>query len=195
MITDYENFLKNSIFPDLEKGRQNWDKPHTETVVWYIKNILDNNQKLKLDRDVLIIAAYAHDWGYSGLFSKEEKLNYKNIADVRELHMKFSAIRLADLLKNKIFDFLSDDRKKRSIHLVEIHDNLKVIKDIDEIVLMEADTLATLDVSKVKPSFDKESNEKFMIEVKKTRYPKFVTDYGKQMFNQLFQLRSDYYAK
>ena len=195
MNTNYEEFLKENIFPDLENGRPNWDVPHTETVVWYLKNILDNNPNLYLDSDVLIIAAYAHDWGYSGLFNNGKKLDFNNIYNAKSTHMEIGAIKLTELLKNSVFDFLSKERKERTIHLVLLHDNLKMLKDNDELVLMEADTLSTLDVERVKPSFDKSSNEKFMEEVKNTRYPKFITEYGKRMFNELYQLRIAYYSK
>ena len=60
---------------------------------------------------------------------------------------------------------------------------------------MEADTLGALDVSFVKPTFDFESNERYMKEVKEKRVPRFITEFGKSMVKKLIQQRADYYLK
>lgn len=189
----YEDLLKNTIFPELELGRPNWDKPHTEVVVEYVKNIISNSTSLSVDRDVLIIAAYAHDWGYSGLYKSGEPLKLSDVTNAKEAHMEIGAQKIAKLLNNNIFDFLSENQKQRVVHLVQYHDMLSALKDNDELILMEADTLGGLDVTKVKPSFDKESNEKYMIGVKTKRYPRFITEYGKRQFEKLYKLRENYY--
>lgn len=191
---NYEDFLKSSVLPELEAGRPNWDKPHTECVVEHLKAIINNNPELNLDRDVLIIAAYAHDWGYAGLFSGGRPLNLEDVENAKETHMRIGAEKLTQLLKNNIFDFLSEEQKQRTIHLVQAHDKLNSLKDPDELVLMEADTLGGLDVEKVKPGFDKESNAKYMQGVKNKRYPLFITDYGKKEFERLYKAREDYYT-
>jgi len=56
-----EEYLKEKILPDLEKSRGGFDAIHTLEIVEWIKKIIDHNPELKLDREVLIIAAYAHD--------------------------------------------------------------------------------------------------------------------------------------
>ena len=43
---------------------------------------------------------------------------------------------------------------------------------------MEADTLGGLDTSFYKPTFSKESNERYMQNVLEKRFPKFITDYA-----------------
>ena len=50
---NYEDVLKAKIFPELEAGRPNWDKPHTEAVVEHVKAIVDDSPKLDLGKDVL----------------------------------------------------------------------------------------------------------------------------------------------
>ena len=59
-----EKYLQDKVFPKLEAGRPDWDKPHTQAVVDHLKNILQNSPKLNLDEHVLLIAAYTHDLGY-----------------------------------------------------------------------------------------------------------------------------------
>ncbi|NCO12285.1 MAG: hypothetical protein COZ34_04455 [Candidatus Pacebacteria bacterium CG_4_10_14_3_um_filter_34_15] len=73
-----ERVLKQIILKDLSKGRKNFDKPHTEAIVYWMKHLLKmleekkvpkTNDQPRLDSQVLITAAYAHDWRYVGLFS------------------------------------------------------------------------------------------------------------------------------
>lgn len=190
---DYEEMLKTKILPELEAGRPNWDKPHTEAVVAYVKSILDNTPSLNVDRVVLVIAAYAHDWGYAGLFSNGKQLNIDDVNNAKARHMQLSADKLREFLTDSGFDFMSDKQKERAIHLVSCHDNLESLKDTDELVLMEADTLGWLDVAKVKPSFDKVSNQKYMEGVRSKRLPLFITEYGRHVFETLYQSREKYY--
>lgn len=191
---NYEDLLNNTILPELEAGRPNWDKPHTQTVVGHIKAIIGNSPKLDLDKDVLIIAAYAHDWGYVGLFKRAETVDLNKVMNAKEAHMRIGAGKLSELLRNEAFDSLSEKQKQRAIHLVQVHDKVETLQDPDELVLMEADTLGGLDVDKVKPSFDKVSNDRYMQGVKAKRFPLFITDYGKREFARLYKAREKYYA-
>jgi len=93
------------------------------------------------------------------------------------------------------FSFLVDNQKKRCIHLVAVHDKLDKLKDNDEFVLMEADTLGGLDMNLIKPTFDFESNERYMRGVKEKRVPKFITNFSKETVKGLIQGRMDYYSK
>ena len=190
---NYETLLQKTIFPELEKGRPNWDKPHTQAVVQHLKTIINNSPELNLDFDVLLIAAYAHDWGYAGLFKDGKQLSIADVNDAKSAHMTIGVKKLTKLLSNPTFDFLSSERKQRATHLVKIHDKIDELTDSDELVLMEADTLGGLDIEKVKPSFDLDSNTKYMIGVKNHRFPKFITKCGKEQFEKLYQMRADYY--
>jgi hypothetical protein len=190
---EYEKYLKRIIFPELERGRPGWDKPHTEAVVHWIKNIINNSPELELDMDVLVIAAYAHDWGYADLFDKGAKVDLDDILDAKKEHMIIGAGKLAELLKNKAFNFLTFSQKQRALHLVRNHDNLSYIKDDDERILVEADTLGALDVDFIKPFTDKKQGERYMQGVIKKRLPLFITDYGKKQFKILFKKRENYY--
>lgn len=189
-----ENFLQEQIFPELENGRPDFDKPHTQGVVHYIKEIIKRNPQLNLDEDVLIISAYAHDWGYAGLFQDGRAINLDRVKEEKPLHAKMSAEYITKLLTNPIFDYLSEERKMRIAHLVAMHDRLEELNDTDELILMEADTLGGLDVSFITPTFDKDSNDRIMSGFRKRRYPLLITDYAKEMFEKVFQSRVDFYA-
>ena len=190
-----EEYLKKKICPDLEKGRPNWDKPHTLEVVEYIKKILKNTPNLNVNKDVLIIAAFAHDWGYSGLFVSGKPATFETVNNAKVDHMKLGAAKLAKLLEDKFFSFLTKEQKRRCIHLVAIHDQVDKLKDIDEVTLMEADMLSGLDINSVKPTFDFESNQKFIREVKTKRIPRFINKYSKEKVKELIQTRINFYKK
>src|SRR3989339_409147 len=89
-----EKYLKENILPDLEKSRNGFDKIHTLEVVDWLKQIIEHNSDLKLDKDVLLIAAYAHDWGYSDLFTESEVMQFEKVENAKILHMELSAQKL-----------------------------------------------------------------------------------------------------
>ena len=189
-----EEYLKEKILPDLEKSRGGFDNIHTLEVVDWLKKIIKHNPDLRLDEDVLLIAAYAHDWGYSDLFEEGETMGFEKVENAKKLHMKLGAEKLRVLLKDDFFSFLADQQKKRCVHLVAVHDKKFELKDIDELILMEADMLSSLDINSAKPIFDAESNKKFMQAMLATRIPKFITDFSKKEARRLIQVREDYFS-
>lgn len=191
--TEIENFLKETILPELEKGRPDWDKPHAETTVQHMKKIIESSPKLGLDYIVLVISAYAHDWGYSEIFNDGRPFNLETLADAKPLHMEISAKKLRKLLENEAFSSLTKMQKDRAVELVRNHDKISGLKETDELVLMEADTLAALDVEKVPPTMKPESNSSYMESVRRRRIPKFISEYGKKEVEKLFKLREKYY--
>ena len=74
MEIEIEKKLQEVIFPELSKGDPKWDLPHTKSVVHYVKEILENKDADGVDSDVLITAAYAHDWGYTKFYKQGESL-------------------------------------------------------------------------------------------------------------------------
>ena len=188
-----EECLKEKILPELEKSRGGFDKIHTlETVDW-IKKIIEHNPDLKLDKDVLIISAYAHDWGYAGLFKDDEIMNTDKIDNAKKLHMEIGAEKTKNLLKNDLFSSLTSKQKERCVHLVAFHDKKYEIKDVDELVLAEADILSGTDINTAKPRLDSESNKVFMDSLLNIRLPKFITEYSKKEAKRLIRERDDYY--
>ena len=190
---DYKQKLQETILPDLEKGRKDWDGPHTLAVVNYIKQIIDHNPQLNLDRDVLLVAAYAHDWGYSKVGITGQVIDRRGVGAVKKAHMEIGADLLTDLLRDPVFAFLTDAQKQRAIHLVAVHDTLDKIHDTDEHVLVEADTLGALDFTKVTPTYNKEDSARYLESTEKKRWPLFITNYGKKKYRELYAKYQEYY--
>lgn len=188
-----ENYLKKKILPDLEKSRGGFDRIHTLEVVSWLKKIIDHNPDLNLDRTVLLIAAYAHDWGYSEIFPEGQTMTFDLVEDAKSLHMKLGAEKVKNLLEDDFFDFLTKKQKDRCIHLVRVHDKKHEIDKLDELILMEADMLSALQVSEGKPVFDADSNRKFMDSFLNIRFPKFVTDFSKNKAKELMRKREEHY--
>lgn len=188
-----EDYLKERIFPELEDGRADFDKPHTVAVVHWLKEIIKNTDDLNLDKVVLLIAAYSHDWGYAGLFKKGQQLKYCDVKAMKSEHMKLGAEKLERFLSDNFFSFLTSSQKQRAVHLVAIHDKLDALKEVDELILMEADTLGALDINFVKPTFDSNSNKKYMQGVHVRRLPKFITAFGKKNAKDLIEKRNNFF--
>jgi hypothetical protein len=176
-----ERLLELIIYPDLERGRPNWDKPHTELVVKYVKLLIQNAEVPNLDEAVLIIAAYAHDWGYADLYGAKSKISYNEMLDTKKMHMQLGAEKIEKLLNNKIFDVLSAEQKARIVHLVGIHDKISALSAIDELILMEADTLGGLEGNEKFGTLNDKEQVRYINGVKHLRIPKFITEYGKSI--------------
>jgi len=187
-----EAFLKERIFPDLERGRPAWDAPHTEAVVFYAREIA-RAERGTLDEDVFLIVAYAHDWGYADLFESGKYVGNDDIKKVKKLHARISGEKISILLKNNVFDYLTSEQKERICHLVLMHDRLDELKDRDEFFFMEADTLGQLDISRSLPTFNADDNERYLKKVEKERLPRFLTSYGKKKAEELFRRRRAFY--
>ena len=67
------------------------------------------------------------------------------------------------------------------MHLVSVHDQIDVLRDPDELVLMEADGLGGLNTEVMSTFEDQASEERFMRKTREFRFPRFITDYGKRV--------------
>lgn len=186
-----ENFLQDKIFPDLERGRPG-DKAHTLLVVFRLKAVAEHSPDMELDLDVLVIAAYAHDWGYAGLFDNKAPLRLAELGAQKDAHMLIGAQKLTNLLKDPFFHFLTKDQKQRAVHLVSVHDKLGQLNDSDELILMEADSLAGMEPDIMGGFADEASEERFMRKSRDKRLSRFITSYGKVEFERLFEKRKNY---
>lgn len=193
---EVEEFLRERIFPDLERGRPEQDKPHTEAAVIKLKEILDHESHRQLDKAVLLVAVYAHDWGYAGLFEGGRSIQRDEMKEAKLAHMELGANKLQVFLEDEFFSYLTDEQKERAVYLVRIHDLASEWVDDDVKVLMEADSLAALDVDLVEPTFNSESNERWIERVvKPIRIPAFLTDYSKGEVERLMEKRREYFDK
>ncbi|MBW7943953.1 HD domain-containing protein [Patescibacteria group bacterium] len=197
--TQVESVLQEVILPDLEKGRKRFDLLHTQAVVYWMENLLEHIDSPDLDPLVLITAAYAHDWGYKGLFdhlSETERRSIDVVHKMKPLHMERGAQMIAKLLKERLNDQFTPAQQERVAHLVRVHDLVEDLKAEDEILLMEADTLGMLDADRMKPAFSKEDNDIFMEQqVRNRRFLYFTHPYAKEVGEQVFQKRVAFYEQ
>ncbi len=176
--------VENFALGYLQKGRKDWDEPHTRAVVEYA---VDLGKKNKLDVLVLFTAAWVHDIGYNALFEDGESKEYDKVMDKKALHMVNGALLAKEFFENpRVKGWYTPEQEKRIVHLVGVHDKVEELKDLDEVVLMEADTLGAIDISKVASTFDRLSAEKYIEkDLLGRRFPKFVTKEGKAHFERL----------
>ncbi len=190
-----EKILRQIILKDLaNKGRPSWDKPHTEAVVYWMKQLLKQLDKPKLNSQVLITAAYAHDWGYAGLFQQKSSITIDQARSKKSLHQKRGAHWLERLIYQRLSRHFSETEVLRAIHLVQIHDAINQLKDEDELLLMECDALGMLDVKRVTPTLSPEENEYFLrTSIYEKRLPRFIHPIAKKIAQELLKEREKSY--
>lgn len=191
---DVEKVLQSVIFPDLAKGRKDFDLPHTQAVVHWMKELLSTLHLSEAQSKILIAAAYSHDWGYIGLFDGLDSSDIAVVHKMKPLHMERGARMIAKLLAEKLTTFFTGEEIKQVAHLVRVHDKMEELVSEEEILLMEADTLGMLDVDRVKPTFSKEDNEIFIErELRGRRLPKFMHREAMEQASVLAQQRINFY--
>jgi hypothetical protein len=189
-----EAVLKRVILPDLKKGRKDFDLPHTKAVVFWMKKLLTSTPQL--NAKVLITAAYAHDWGYIGLFDGVDSSDLEVIHKMKPLHMDRGSQMITKLIEEKLSKHFSKAEKNRVGHLVLVHDRLESLHEQDELLLMEADTLGMLDADRVTPTFTAEDNATFIErEIRGRRFPRFIHQAAMAVSDELLQKRVRFYAK
>ncbi len=191
-----EALLRSTILPDLESGRKDFDLPHTQAVVYWMKYLLIKLNSPTLDPTVLITAAYAHDWGYFGLF---DGVTHRSLAEINKrkpLHMQRGAEMIERLLREKLSAFFSEAQILQTAHLVRIHDLVEDVNAEDEVLLMEADTLGMLDADRVKPTFSKEDNQIFLDkQIVERRLPHFIHPEARKIGKKLLLKRRKFYEQ
>lgn len=192
-----EKKLRQRILPELEKGRKDFDRPHTEAVVHWMKYLLKKlPEAATFDETVLITAAYAHDWGYIGLFDSVPKTDLATIHKMKPLHMERGAELINDFINAELRDYITPAQQKRIRELVTIHDRVEEVKRPDEILLMEADTMGMLDSDRVKPTFSAEDNDIFLErEVLNRRLPLFRHPLAREIADSLVAKRRAFYQQ
>ena len=185
-------FAIKYIYPILDKGDPLWDRPHVESALYHMKRIIKENPNYHLDGELLILSVYLHDIGYSKFYKNKKPLSEKEYFIAKKTHSEIG-VNIAKELLN--FMKISTTKRTKILHLIKVHDNIDFLKTKEEIILMEADTLAGLDINFAKPNFNFNSNKKYMKYVRKERFSKFITKYGKRTFKTLWKQRIDYYKK
>lgn len=180
-----EVVLRQTILKDLaNKGRKDYDKPHTEAVVFWIKHLLTSLPHL--DSQVLITAAYAHDWGYSRVKGMSDSRDFSSMIKLKPLHMQFGAQMIENLLYAKLAKYYTEAQKLRIIHLVSVHDKVRELKDEDELTLMEADTLGGLDRTRAPATLSRKDTKTYLrTSIYNLRLPRFIHEEAKSIAETL----------
>jgi len=175
-----EEELKSKVVGLLEKGRPNWDLPHTLATVYWMKKLVEVEGG---EERVLVSAMYLHDIGYSGLF--RETADYDGIAEVGAKHQKIGALKAKEILEKLPF---TPEEIEEISHLVGVHDKLELLKSKNEIMVMEADTLGQLDRKRVASIYSKKDCERYIVYLESERVPRFQTKTGKKYLEKLMTI-------
>ncbi|MFW0870949.1 MAG: HD domain-containing protein [Patescibacteria group bacterium] len=181
----YEEYLLVNIVPELAQGRPDWDLPHTLKVVEYVKIITDiHSAEPSLNRDVLIISAYLHDYGYR--YFLDDIIPHRPTLGGRakEEHALKSAEKWQEIKNHEVFNFLSEEDKDQIEHLILVHDKVYDLQDIDELVLMEADTLGALG-TKSQVDVTSDAYQRYLRATQEKRISRFITPYAKDEAERL----------
>jgi hypothetical protein len=186
-----ERVLQQIILKDLtNKGRPDWDRPHTEAVVYWMKYLLEKIDNPALNRKVLITAAYAHDWGYANLFPRGERVTVENVLPHKEHHMKRSAEMIERLLYQRLSSYYTEAEILRVVHLVSVHDKVRELKDEDELLLMETDTLGMIDEERSPATMGTAERDRFLKNsIYNLRLPRFMHSEAKKVAQELLSKR------
>lgn len=191
MPLQLEEKIREFVIPKLERGRKGWDREHTVAVVDYVRRISEQEGE---DVLVLTTSAWFHDIGYAELFGEEGSQDLKNIRLKKDDHMENGKAIVSEFLSRpEIAKYYTKEQIERIIHLVSVHDKVEELKDKDEIILMEADTLGVIDISRVKPTFDEKDIYQYTFRLNRNRFPRFETDEGKRLKDKLYPKFLEYF--
>jgi hypothetical protein len=181
-----EEKLKSEVLKYLEKGKPDWGIPHTLASVYWIRKLIEKeggNEK------ILVTVMYLHDVGYP-VFRKG--YSFDEVMQAKAEHI-VRGIKIARDILTKLR--YSSSEINEIIHLIEIHDTLDKICSKNEILVMEADSLAQIDTDRVKPTLDKTNHLKFLKHFRDERVPRFKTRTGKKFLKQLLEEAEKYFKK
>lgn len=116
--------------------QDDWNYLHTIKTVKFMKKIC---KETRADEKILVTTAYLHDIGYSKLIKKnyslEERINAK------KEHMKIGAKLAEPILKDLEY---SKKEITEILRLIKIHDKLNKLKEENDFLIVEADSLGGL---------------------------------------------------
>lgn len=181
----------------LIKGRI-FDLPHTKSVAYYtdvLVNWWNKHRKPVLDLEAMRTVAWFHDTGYADLFPQGNSAEYQAVMANKGAHMELSAEYVGEFLRRpEVASHFTWEQAERIIYLVRVHDKIEQLRDIDELIFMEADTLGAIDVTRAKPTFNREQANKYLDQdVFGRRWSRFMTARGKSMFVQKIREFEQYF--
>ncbi|MEM3403793.1 MAG: HD domain-containing protein [Nitrososphaeria archaeon] len=115
------------------------DWEHTLRTVEWVKYIMSQEGG---DKDILLPAAYLHDIGWH--FSLPKEMRNKNLNSVENLKTYFKGhLEYGPKMAKEILQRLNypPDKVQRIVYIISIHDLPELVKEKEEVILMEADRL------------------------------------------------------
>jgi HD superfamily phosphodiesterase len=181
-----EEKLKQEVISLLEKGKPNWDIPHTIDSAKWMKRLVEKeggNEK------ILVSAMYLHDIGYPEL---EAGYSFKQYMGIKMKHAEKGAA-FGDKILRKIGDYSEDEIKEITFFVLnhDKHDNLETH---NRQLVFEADGLAQINWLEVKPSFNKADCQRFLDEYFEKERPeeRWKTETGKRYRKELLKKAQQY---
>ena len=177
------NAVEQYALQFLIKGREGWDVPHTRAVVYHAGQIAISK---RFDFLLFTTTAWLHDIGYHDLFQSTQSSRLDQVMDRKTLHMIRGAKMAQEfLLSPKIKRFYTDEQRQDIIFLVATHDDLTILNNPQLSAFREADTLGMIDLSRVTPTFDRETLKGYLTGELRQRAEMFSTPYGISQLNIL----------
>jgi putative nucleotidyltransferase with HDIG domain len=150
-----------------------WTLTHTLSAVEIIKQIAKSEGA---DEKLLATTMYLHDIGYGGLLADGYSFSQR-IAAKKE-HMPAGAKMAREFLEQ--VGGYTNEEISQIAHLIEVHDNVDELKTKEELLVLEADSLASID-PKIPFSFSEEDVVKYVNFFLSHRAPKFISKKGKEL--------------
>lgn len=185
-----EEKIKKIALSYLEKGKPNWDIPHTLRAVYWMRKLIEReggNEK------ILLTAMYFHDIGYPEL---QKDYDFNDLIKSKKNHAKIGAEESEKILKR--FDEFSEKDMQEISYLILMHDDKEMFVKSDlevsfnQQLVIEADGLAKIDWYNVKPNFDKKNTKIYFEYFKKRTLPCFRTRTGKMFLKKVIKKAEEY---
>jgi HD superfamily phosphodiesterase len=188
---ELEEKIKTRAISYLEKGKPNWDVPHTLNAVDWMKKLIKEeggNEK------ILLTAMYLHDIGYS--LSQMKGYSFDEVMEAKKDHAELGALESKKIL-NELDEF-SQEEVNEICKLITNHNNKELILTLNpekdeyshnQILVREADGLSKIDWYHVTPNFD---IKRYFEYYKERSVPCFKTETGKKFLKEILQKAEEY---
>jgi len=153
-----------------------WDYRHTLSAAKWMKHIVKHEGG---DERVLVTAMYLHDIGYAGALKNGYSLDDR--IEAKTHHMARGAEQARGLLPKLGF---SDSEVEKITYLISVHDRIEELRTRDELLVLEADSLAQIDPV-TGNTFGEEEFARYVEIFERKRAPRFITKTGKAALKKL----------
>jgi putative nucleotidyltransferase with HDIG domain len=164
-----EHFLIKKLNGFFQKD--DWNYLHTIKTAKFMKKICDETGT---NEKILMTTAYLHDIGYSKLIKKNYSL--KERINAKKEHMEIGA-KLAEPILRKLN--YSKEEIKEVLRLIKVHDKLNNLKEENDFLIFEADSLGGL-ATRENSAFTQTELNQYIKIFKRKRLPLIKSNFGKK---------------